>query len=233
VPQLVDLDPLVVPGGALRRVRAFVPDGPERARPLLLLFDGQNVFVDAGSFAGGWRAHEAVMGLGERTFERPVVVALDHGEHARTEELGSGAAALVDTLADRLVPWLRRRFPLTETTLGGASLGGLAALRGWLARPDVFRSAAVLSPSLWFGHRALLHALERGMPLPAKGRLYVDAGARERGRMFADAEHLCALLRARGLGADRLLWRPDQRGTHHERHWRRRLPKALRFLFRR
>jgi hypothetical protein len=61
----------------------------------------------------------------------------------------------------------------------------------------------------------------------------VDAGARERGRMLADATTLAALLARSGLGADRLLWRPDARGVHHERSWRRRLPKALRFLFRR
>jgi predicted alpha/beta superfamily hydrolase len=100
--------------------------------------------------------------------------------------------------------------------------------------PDVFAGAIVMSPSLWFAHRALLHRIERGgLPLRADGKLYVDAGGRERGRMLADAAELSALLQSRGLGPDRLMWRPDARGAHHERHWRRRLPKALRFLFRR
>ena len=32
---------------------------------------------------------------------------------------------------------------------------------------------------------------------------------------------------------DRLMWRADPRGTHSEAAWRRRLPAALRFMYRR
>lgn len=53
------------------------------------------------------------------------------------------------------------------------------------------------------------------------------------GQVLRDGAHLAALLAARGLSpaARQLLWRPDQRGSHNERAWRRRLPKALRFLY--
>jgi len=215
-------------------VRAYVPPGPARPRPLLLLFDGQNVFTDEGSHAGGWHAHTAVEKLGARTFDRPVVVAVDHGGRHRIDELGHGAPRFLDALATQLVPALRHRFAPTHIALGGASLGGLAALLGWLTHPDVFTHALVLSPSLWFDHGALLHALHAGrLHAPPQGRIYVDAGGRERGRMFADAARLAAIFSARGLGPDRLLWRPDARGTHNERTWARRLPKALRFVFRR
>jgi hypothetical protein len=49
--------------------------------------------------------------------------------------------------------------------------------------------------------------------------------------MIKSVERMAELLRARGYGNDRLLYRPDARGTHSEAHWRRRLPKALRFQF--
>jgi len=41
------------------------------------------------------------------------------------------------------------------------------------------------------------------------------------------AQHLVA----RGYDADRLMWRADPKGTHSEADWRRRLPKALRFMY--
>lgn len=221
-------------GWAARPVRLWVPPGPPRPRPLLVLFDGQNVFGDDGSYAGGWHVHETILRLGERSFERPIVLAVDNGGQRRIDELGHHHGRFVEAIVHDLLPRVRRSHAVTRHVIGGASLGGLAALDAWLHLPRVFDGALVMSPSLWFAHEALLRqVLHRVSPIPASGRLYVDAGARERGRMFADAELLCRFLSADGLGPDRLLWRPDARGTHQERHWRRRLLKALRFLFRR
>ncbi len=235
VPVLVPSGVFQPPHGPRRAVRAWLPEGwsPDRPHATLLLLDGQNVFSDHGSFAGGWHAHEAVGRLG-RTMWRPMIVAVPNGGTHRITEMGTHAADFADALAERLVPRLRARWggggPLV---VAGASLGGLTALLALLRHPDVFDGAVAMSPSLWFAHRRWLHAiLEGSLPLPARGRLYLDAGQRERGRMFPDAALLAAHLGAAGWGADRLLWRPDARGTHHERHWRRRLPKALRFVFR-
>ena len=198
------------------------------------MFDGQNVFGDEGSFAGGWQAHRAVSSLG-RTFWRPAIVAIDHGGRARVGELGSFVqdfvSAVIGDVVPRAVGALGSGGPIV---LAGASLGGLAALVGWLRHDDVVDAAIAMSPSLWFGHGDWPRALEAGrVPLPRRGKLYLDAGRLERGRTFQDARALARWMRASGLGDDRLLWRPDSKGTHHERHWRRRLPKALRFAFRR
>lgn len=227
----LDLPPFRPPGGPERPVRAFVPHAAgARPRPLLLLFDGQNVFDDHGSFAGGWHAHAAA----GRLAEAPIVVGVGNGGARRIEEMGHRARDFVAAVRHELLPELEGVLPLAgpeRRVIGGASLGGLASLYAWLDHPDAFGGALVMSPSLWFADGAVMRELERASRLPESGRLYLDAGARERGRMFADAERLARLLGARGLGGDRLLWRPDRRGTHHERHWRRRLPKALRFLF--
>jgi hypothetical protein len=51
--------------------------------------------------------------------------------------------------------------------------------------------------------------------------------------MWPLALRLAAILRQRGFDEAALRWRPDARGVHNERHWRRRLPAALRHLFRR
>lgn len=197
----------------------------DRPHATLVLLDGQNVFGDHGSYAGGWHAHEAIDSLGP-AFWPTVVLGVPNDGLQRMREYGSQARDFLAALIRALPPFCRAG----PCFIGGSSMGGLAALQAWIHHPEVFDGALVMSPSLWYGHRAVLHHIQRGdWPIP-RGRLYLDVGARERGRMLADAAELAATLAH--LGPDRLLWRPDARGTHHERHWRRRLPKALRFLLR-
>src|SRR5438874_271830 len=87
-----DLGTFDAPGlVAGRRVRIYEPQGRTAGipRPVLYLFDGQNVFEDEGSFAGGWHAHLAVDRLVRgKTFIAPIVVAIEHGGPARIDELG-------------------------------------------------------------------------------------------------------------------------------------------------
>jgi enterochelin esterase-like enzyme len=228
-----------------RRVRAYVPRSRSRGsndprRPVLVLFDGQNVFEDEGSYAGGWHAHRAVDGLGAK-FLAPVIVAIDHGGAERIEELGAPSspklAALIDLLVGRVLPAAHERLRLKEGPaahfIGGSSMGGLAALYTHLRRPDVFGGALCMSPSLWFGGRGVFDFVAKE-PNPWRSRVYLDAGAREaRGRLVTLVRDMATRLEARGwrLAGDlRVLFRADPKGTHHEAHWRRRLPKALRFL---
>jgi enterochelin esterase-like enzyme len=68
--------------------------------------------------------------------------------------------------------------------------------------------------------------------VPPISRIYLDAGAQEAsGRMLQAADRLAQDLAGRGYSPGQLMWRPDPRGGHNERAWRRRLPKALRFMF--
>jgi len=186
------------------------------------MFDGQNIFGDAGSFAGGWHVHKAVA----RMAARPIVVGVDHGRAARIDELTPFSGKLdttLGTLVDELLPRVRARFATGKIFVGGASLGGLAALYAHLTRPDAFAGAMAMSPSLWFARAKLARYLttrER-----TGSRIYLDMGTRERSCPLAAA--LADELRARGHD---VMWRPDPRGRHHETSWRRRFPKALRFL---
>jgi enterochelin esterase-like enzyme len=235
--RLIELGAFAPPDAPARPVRLWVPAAarPDVPHPALILLDGQNVFGDEGSFAGGWFAHHAVDAMTASTLIPPVVIAVANGGQHRVRELGPDVMRFNDALADKLVPWVGKRIPLRPRVgIGGASLGGLAALRAGLHRPDRFDAVLAMSPSLWFGRRALLRALGEGqVVVPAGVRFYVDAGALERGRMFRDAELFTRLLTSAGLDPAALKWRPDRRGRHSERHWRRRLPAALRFLFRR
>jgi enterochelin esterase-like enzyme len=242
----VDLGRHPVNGLSSRRVRVYVPRGRDARmpRPVLYLFDGQNVFGDEGSFAGGWHVHTAVdrLTVGD-TFVAPIVVGIDHGGVARIDELGPFAMgqkggrtdALLDWMVGSLVPMIRDRFPTMPGavggSIGGSSLGGLAALYAHHRNPEVFGGALCLSPSLWFAQRRIFGYVG-GRPRPEISRVYLDCGAREGQGMFGLARGMADLLAQRGYAPRQLMWRPDQRGAHRETHWRRRLPKALAFMFR-
>lgn len=221
-----------------RRVRAYIPAcvDADVAHPLLVLFDGQNVFGDRGSFAGGWHADDAVDRMTASTVIAPIVVAIDNGGAERIHEMGRDVRWFVEAVVDDVLVTVMKRFRIAgpaSRAVGGSSLGGLAALYAHFEYPTAFGAAMAMSPSLWFARGAFLRDVASGdLPVPPLSKIYLDCGARERGGMFADAERLAAIL-ARHTHGDHVMWRPDARGTHHERHWRRRLPKALRFLFRR
>jgi predicted alpha/beta superfamily hydrolase len=115
------------------------------------------------------------------------------------------------------------------TIVGGASMGGLAAMYAHHARPDRFGAALCMSSSFWFGHGRIAEYVAHS-PRPPASRVYVDVGRREGRGMVEGSRGLVALLRARGYDDETLKFRLDARGRHDERAWRRRFGAAVRFL---
>jgi len=233
--------PYDIPGIGVRGVRVYVPRG-RAERSVVMLFDGQNVFGDQGSFAGGWHAQHAAERVVTKRRAAPIVVGVDHGHEERLRELvpfrrGSarqGLDALVAFLADRLAPEVSRRcgVPLDARRwiIGGSSLGGLAALYAHLTVPELFGGALCMSPSFWIVERRIYDWVAT-RSLPRTSRIYLDCGVREgRGRTLPRVRAMAAVLRRRGYDPTRLRLRADARGRHDEASWRRRLPGALRFL---
>jgi enterochelin esterase-like enzyme len=232
----------IVPGvPPARHVRVHVPKRAAASeRPLLVLFDGQNVFDDAPSFSGGWHTHAIVDRMARRS-NPPVIVAVDHGHEQRIGELSPfpvmGHAPAIEPLlhwiAEWLLPQLRTELSITNdrrrVIVGGSSMGGLAALYALLRRPDVFGGALAMSPSLWVGKGALLRLLSEVAFAPGS-RVYVDAGRHEAGGTVLGAVHELEHIVKRHPHVDvRLV--ADPRGHHRESSWRRRLPAALRYHF--
>ena len=239
-------EPFEVPGFAPRRVRLYTPWGADERTPLPVLYvlDGQNAFGDEGTLAGGWRLHEAIDGLDRRRSAVPLVVAIPQDPARREDELtpwptdgrGGAAAGFLHWVARSLVPAISRRRAVIQGPLGtaiaGASWGGLAALHAHWSHPDVFGGALALSPSCWVG-RGAIQGFVDSRPAPVISRIYLDCGRHENdGQMLADAAELAERLRRHGYTRRQLWWRPDPRGHHHEGAWRRRLPRALRFMYR-
>ncbi len=238
------LGPFEAPELAERRVRVYLPSDIDPATPrfALYLFDGQNVFDDYPSFSGGWHVHRAVERLVGK-LPMPIVIGIDHGNGDRVYELSpfefEGTPGKVDLLLDwltgTLMPQLAAELPLIPgpigSVVGGSSMGGLAALYAHFRRPEVFGGALVMSPSFWINDGEILRWLA-GQPTPETSRVYLDVGGREgRGTLLPLVASVAAHLANRGYGSDGLMLRPDARGAHNERAWRRRMPKALRFFY--
>ena len=240
-----------------RPVWVWLPHGYADARtrryPVLYMWDGQNVFDDATSFAGEWGVDESCARLIAAGQMAPViVVAVENGGGARVAEYtpwkdaqhgGGGGDAHLDALVKVLKPAIDFRYrtlpDAAHTAIAGSSLGGLMALYAGYVRPDVFGLVAAVSPSLWWdGGRVLGWARGRAKP-PL--RLYADMGTAEEsprlGRKGGDADtgglrDLEGLCLAQGFTpGDDLLIVVDEGGRHNEASWRARFPRALQFLF--
>lgn len=242
-PRPLVLGPFQVPHLHERRVRLHLPphsgEGPP---PLVVMFDGQNVFHDEPSFAGGWHLHETARKVATKKRREPAVVGVDHGGAERIHELSPWAGArshgkldhLLDWMVGFLLPMLARDHGLSpdigHRIVGGSSLGGLAALYAHHRHPEAFGGALAMSPSLWLAGQRIFDMVAHTSK-PWTSRIYLDAGAQEAGgSMLRAAERMSSLLHQRGYDKNTLRFRSDPRGRHTEKDWRRRAPAALRFL---
>jgi predicted alpha/beta superfamily hydrolase len=244
--RLVRTKPFTIPGFPARYpLTIYVPPGYDDGSELLpvaYMFDGQNLYGDPGSYAGGWHLHESLDARAAKGKTVPLVVGIHHGGVSRKSEftpwpiegLPAWGDAFLEWLVGTVVPLISRDWRVrtgpAHTMIGGSSLGGLMSLYGFLHHPQVFGRVMAMSPSVWVQDQELLREFDR-LPLPAERKLYIDAGGREV-RTTRICRELIDLLQAKGCvpGQD-LMWRPVQRDDHNERAWRRRAPKALRFLY--
>lgn len=248
--ELIPSGPHRVPGlPEPLRVTAYLPPSyavSDRAYPVAIFLDGQNLFTDRESFRGGWHLHELLDERDCRGERVPVVVALHTGGASRLSILSPWSEEADEPLADPFLDWIVgtlledvrgevRLLPGPEHTLiGGASMGGLFALYGFFRHPESFGRVLAMSPSL--GGKGgslgpLFSYVERATRPP--GKVYLDAGGRECpcGHVLRHAEAMAELLAGRGFHpGHQLKWAPDPTGDHDEWHWRRRLPGALDFL---
>lgn len=248
--QFHTLGPFDIPGFPSRKAYVYVPGGddvPLHERPVLYLFDGQNVWTDVGSYSGGWYAHTAAQSLvGDPALCAPVVVGLEHGGDRRIDEMspwemaphrGGHAEHFFDWVVHHFMPHVQHTFGLAggplHTVVGGSSMGGLAALWSHYRYPYAIGGAIAMSSAFSVGGRALFSFVD-SLPKPLISRVYIDAGGREGGgQLLRASEEMYRLLERKGYPDGGLMWRPDPEAGHNEQAWRYRLPEALRFMFRR
>ncbi|HVG25079.1 MAG TPA: alpha/beta hydrolase-fold protein [Thermoanaerobaculia bacterium] len=236
--------------GNERWVTVYLPAGyderEERRYPVLYMQDGQNLFDPERAYVPGndWRLQDAAdHAIGERTAEPMLIVGIDHAGPGRMDEYtpvrdkkhsGGGRAAeyaqfLIEELKPAMDARYRTRADAEHTGVGGSSLGGLVSLWLVLKHPDVFRRAAVMSPSVWWSERAILKEMDSFDGAPP--RLWLDIGGREGTEALRDARELRDRIAAKRWKDETFLYFEDRRGDHSERAWARRARQALEFLF--
>jgi predicted alpha/beta superfamily hydrolase len=228
-----------------RGVDVYLPasyDAGRRRYPVVYLQDGQNLSDPAIAFGGNtWRLDEGLRWLAERGIE-PIVVGV-HNTAGRLAEYSPFADArhggghgdryarfLIDTVKSRIDATYRTRKDRASAVIGGSSMGGLISLYTFFRRPSPFGGAVVISPSVWFGGRAILSFVQRSRL--TRGRIYLDVGTNEGAGTLRDARTLNRLLRRRGYKGDSLWYLEAQGHQHREPDWAWRLPQALEFLLR-
>jgi predicted alpha/beta superfamily hydrolase len=237
--------------GNNREITIYLPAGydehEDRRYPVLYMQDGQNLFDAERAYIPGqhWRLKEAAdAAIGERTAAPMIIVAADHAGIGRMDEYtpvqdakhkgGGRADDYARMLIEELKPLIDERYrtlPDAENTaIAGSSLGGLVALHVGLTRRDAFGRVAAMSPSVWWGDRAILRAVDdfRG---PAPRFFWVDIGGREGMEALQDARALRDRIAAKRWGEEKFRFYEDRRADHSERAWARRVRTVLEFLF--
>lgn len=233
-----------------RDLTVYLPPGYDekdnRHYPVLYMQDNQNLFDANRAYVPGnhWRLHEAAdAAIGERSASPMIIVGVDHGGLARADEYtpvedprhkaGGRAAEYARMLIEEVKPFIDGRYrtlPDPENTaVGGSSLGGLVSLYLLLHHSDVFRLAAVMSPSVWWSDRAIVPEVDAFGGKPT--RLWLDIGGREGAEALSDTRELRDRMQAKGWGGETFRYYEDRRGDHSERAWARRVRTALEFLF--
>lgn len=221
--------------------------GESRRHPVLYMHDGQNLFDPETAFRKGehWRMGETAAELIEAGgIEPPIIVGICNTGEARVDEytptgdrtLGGGLAddygrMIIEELKPLIDRTYRTKPDAAHTGIGGSSLGGLVSLHLGFTHPAVFTKIAALSPSVWWGRKAILRTIREARSKP-KIRLWVDMGTAEGRKGLDDARLLKAALVGLGFTPDVDLHYAEYEGaTHSEQAWSKRVGPMLEWLF--
>ena len=245
------LEPLPERFVGARGVQVWLPPNYERDTqrryPVLYLHDGQNVF-DAAAAGAEWQVDETAQRLTVDGQVQPMIIVAVNNTARRIDEYtatamsrdghtqGGQAAAYARYLIEQLKPAIDARYrtlpDAAHTAVGGSSLGGIMSL--WLAvhHGDVFGTALVVSPSLWWDDQFPIRDT-RKTPLPmsqARPRLWLDMGTGEGADAIKQLRQLRAVLYARGWASADIGYLEAQGATHDEASWAARVEPMLRFV---
>lgn len=248
----------------------------ETPLPVLYMWDGQNLFDPARTHYGkAWMVQDVLASMvaaGEAEAHIVVGIWSPPGRHRYrlylpqfAAELAEGEVAAdiarmaggpiasrrqLDWVADHLKPridahWKTRSTP-PDTTIAGASMGGVMACYALIERPDVFGRAgcvsahlALVDPALAPDHAAMISALwntylDRKLGRAAGRRIWLDHGTETLDAHYAPWQAMVAQgLAQRGWveGTD-FVARVYRGAEHDELSWHARLPEMLAWLWR-
>jgi predicted alpha/beta superfamily hydrolase len=220
---------------------------------VLYLHDGQNIFDGATSFIPNqeWKVDETAQSLINAGKIEPLIIVgiyntgkdrINEYTPAEDAKYKGGNADLYGRLVvEELKPFVdqtyRTKPDRTHTGLGGSSLGGLVSLYLGLKYPNVFSKLAVVSPSVWWADKYIIHSVAN-LPRKPTLRIWLDIGTKESrdpeeaAKTVEDVRLLQATLVKKGWRSGKDLdYFEAKDAEHNERAWAARTDKILEFLF--
>jgi alpha-glucosidase len=224
-----------------REIWLYLPkdyENSERHFPVLYMFDGQNVFDEATSYAGEWKVDEFLDDINGQH----IVVAIAHGNENRIKELtpfknkdygGGEGQQFLDFIITKLKPYIDKTYRTLpdekHTSIAGSSLGGLMAFYAVLKHPDVFSRALVLSPAFWINPEVTDMIIEKN--IPDTSRFYILLGTEEGDVMSLAYKQAQEQLNLKNLDGHQLFMDLAQGGQHNEASWEQQFRWGYQWLF--
>ena len=229
-----------------RRISIYLPSDYEASKetyPVLYMHDGQNVFDASTAYNGEWKVDETLTKLEKEKNLKLIVVAIDNGESARTDEYtpwsnlkhgGGDGEKYVDFLVNTLklhVDEHYRTKPQREFTgIMGSSLGGLISMYAIMEHQNVFGRAGVFSPSFWFSKQAYEQVEAKGNQFEDT-KIYMIMGNKEGNDMVKGIKKMTKTLKKTGFNSNQYQSTIHKDGTHSEWYWEREFEEAVLWLF--
>lgn len=247
--------------GKDRQVRVVLPVDYKtsgKKYPVLIMFDGQNLFNPEDSFTGTtWEVREALEKLVDEKRLRPMIlVGIDHAEEMRLAEYspwdldmddshieGEGAI-FSEFLIQKLLPLLEEKFPIdgTDRTLAGSSMGALISSYVALKYPGCFRNFGIFSLCAWVNKKAFTDFILTEGKTPA-ARFFIQVGGREgynsntatedqeaSEAYLEDTKDFVADLLKIGVEPGNITLKIGKADWHSESCWRNYMPEFLQWI---
>ncbi|MCW8092191.1 alpha/beta hydrolase [Alteromonas sp. ASW11-130] len=232
------------PEGEPRKVWIYLPPDyakSEKQYPVLYMHDGQNLFDNSTSYMGEWRVDEILNQLAAEGWNVPIVVAINHGNENRLNELSPwqqekypdvAGKFYADFIVKQVKPYIDNAFRthsgVAHTSVMGSSMGGLMSHYMLIAYPDIFGKAAIFSPSFWFSQQAFSFA--ENNPVPSTHRLLFVAGSEEHKQVTNNTKAMVSLHEAQQHPQTNLYSAIVDGGKHNETFWQEQFAFALKWL---
>ncbi len=221
----------------VKTIWVYLPKNYENSKkryPVIYMLDAQNLFDKATSYAGEWEIDEY---LDTTTDKETIIIGIEHGNEKRFDELspyknetyggGKGDSFLsfiTTTLKPHVDATYRTKKNAKNTSIVGASLGGLMAFYAVIKRPDVFNNAGAFSASFWFNPE--IYDLVKMTSLKKRLRFYFVVGSEEGKDMTKGQKRMIALLKTKKVKPKQYRNIVAKDHNHNEALWREYFPKT-------
>lgn len=231
-----------------RTIRIFTPNAyqqqPDKAFPVLYMFDGQNVFSHPESAVyDTWCANTTMEQLAsEGKIDPWIIVGIDHLSDRFSEYspfVGGRGDLCAQFLVNQLKPYIDKTYRTLQkpeyTGVMGSSMGGLMSLYIGKTYPKTFGRIGGISPALMWGSGQMFKYWDSHTRCWSKIYLYV--GSQEQYSFYGvyldyvpvtrDFYHHLQQL---GYSDYEVHFNLAQGETHHETSWQKQLPGIMRWL---